>query len=87
MIDPTTPTTAAVPARRIDVSGLPNFGWDERSPVWWGNALLMFIESTTVAILLATYFYLRQNVHEWPPQLLPGTDGLVTFQCATHRIE
>lgn len=66
-IDPTSPTTAVVPPRRIDVSGLPDHAWDERSPVWWGNALLMFIESTTVAILLATYFYLRQNFNLWPP--------------------
>ena len=53
--------------RVLDVSGLPNHGQDSREPVWWGNALLMFIESMTVLLLLISYFYIRRNFTEWPP--------------------
>jgi cytochrome c oxidase subunit III len=51
----------------IDVSGLPRSAIDHRSPIWWGNALLLAIETTMFAILAATYFYLRQNFENWPP--------------------
>ena len=50
-----------------DVSGLPTSAMDEASPLWWGNLLLVFIESTTLAIMLASYFYVRMNFAEWPP--------------------
>ena len=51
----------------IDVSGLPLSAIDHRSPIWWGNALLLAIETTMFAILAATCFYLRQNFENWPP--------------------
>jgi len=53
--------------RALDVSHLPTHAMDEGSPLWWGNLLLMFIETTTLAIMLATYFYLRMNEAQWPP--------------------
>ena len=53
--------------RVLDVSGLPNTAMDAYAPVWWGNALLMMIESMTVLLLLASYFYLRRNFTQWPP--------------------
>src|SRR3954447_19125947 len=53
--------------RVLDVSSLPNTAMDAYAPVWWGNALLMMIESMTVLLLLASYFYLRRNFTEWPP--------------------
>jgi len=55
------------PRATIDVSHLPNSAWDERSPLWWGNLLLALIESSTVLLMLATYFYLRMNERLWPP--------------------
>jgi cytochrome c oxidase subunit I+III len=55
------------PRSTIDVSHLPDSAWDERSPLWWGNLLLTLIESTTVLLMLATYFYLRMNYRQWPP--------------------
>jgi len=58
--------------RTLDVSHLPANGWDENSPLWWGNLLLTFIETTTLAIMLACYFYLRMNEQQWPP---PKTDS------------
>ena len=36
--------------RTLDVSHLPNTAWDEASPLWWGNLLLTFIETTTLMI-------------------------------------
>jgi heme/copper-type cytochrome/quinol oxidase subunit 3 len=60
--------TLNVHGRRVlDVSGLPDSAIDSYAPVWWGNALLIFIESTTVVLLLAIYFYIRRNFTEWPP--------------------
>ncbi|HEX4793330.1 MAG TPA: cytochrome c oxidase subunit 3 [Humisphaera sp.] len=51
----------------LDVSGLPEEGQDSREPVWWGNALLIIIESMTILLLLVSYFYIRRNFTEWPP--------------------
>jgi cytochrome c oxidase subunit 3 len=53
--------------RTIDVSKLPIDALDQPSPVWWGNTLMIFIESMTVILLLAAYFYYRKNFDAWPP--------------------
>jgi cytochrome c oxidase subunit 3 len=53
--------------RVINVSELPVSAMDHRSPMWIGNALLLAIETTMFAILVATYFYLRANFQNWPP--------------------
>ena len=56
-------------APTLDVSTLPPSALDYRSPIWWGNALLLCIETTMFALAVATYFYLRRNYHQWPPPL------------------
>jgi cytochrome c oxidase subunit 3 len=53
--------------RTIDVSALPPHVMDHRSPIWWGNTLLLCIETTMFALLVGTYFYLRMNFEHWPP--------------------
>jgi cytochrome c oxidase subunit III len=53
--------------RRVDVLHLPGHVLDHRSPIWWGNVLLLFIETTMFVLLVASYFYLRLNFDEWPP--------------------
>jgi heme/copper-type cytochrome/quinol oxidase subunit 3 len=53
----------------IDVSELPHHEFDTYDPVWWGNNFLLAIETSMFAILVATYFYLRQNFSLWPPPL------------------
>lgn len=53
--------------RTIDVSQLPEHTLDHRSPIWWGNVLLLVIETVMFGILVAAYFYLRQNFAVWPP--------------------
>jgi cytochrome c oxidase subunit III len=52
---------------RLDVSHLPEWGFGSCSPLWWGNNILLAIETTMFALLAASYFYLRQNFTEWPP--------------------
>jgi cytochrome c oxidase subunit III len=60
-------TTGTHERPRIDVAHLPDIGFDWRSPLWWGNLLGIFIETTTVALLLATYFYVARNFPDFPP--------------------
>src|SRR5215211_6629622 len=60
----------------IDVSELPHHGFDTYDPVWWGNNLLLAIETSMFAILIATYFYLRQNFALWPPPVAQLTATL-----------
>jgi cytochrome c oxidase subunit I+III len=57
---------AAAP-RSVDVSGLPSHAFGHRSPLWWGVLLLVAIESTSMGLMLVSYFYLRGNYAEWPP--------------------
>jgi cytochrome c oxidase subunit III len=57
------------PPPMLDVSHLPEGAFDSASPVWWGNTLLIFIETTTIALLLASYFYCWRNLEHWPPPL------------------
>ncbi len=56
-----------VAPRRIDVSHLPEDAWDSHAPVWWGNLLAILIETSTLAIMLVTYFYIKRNFGQWPP--------------------
>src|SRR5215213_9545209 len=60
----------------IDVSELPHHEFDTYDPVWWGNNGLLAIETSMFAILIATYFYLRQNFPLWPPPLAQLTAPL-----------
>jgi cytochrome c oxidase subunit III len=54
----------------IDVSDLPAVAFDTQAPTWWGNFLMMLIETMTVALLVATYFYTAQQYKQWPPPLV-----------------
>ena len=51
----------------IDVSDLPSTGFDTHSPLWWGNTLLLLIETTMFGILIAAYFYVRMDTSPFPP--------------------
>src|SRR3954463_11462704 len=51
----------------IDVSELAAVAFDSQAPTWWGNFLMMLIETMTVALLIASYFYTAQNYEQWPP--------------------
>jgi cytochrome c oxidase subunit 3 len=60
----------------IDVSELPHHEFDTYDPVWWGNNFLLAIETSMFGILIATYFYLRQNFALWPPPVAQLTATL-----------
>src|SRR6267378_8352827 len=60
----------------IDVSELPHHGFDTLDTVWWGNNFLLAIETSMFVILVATYFYVRQNFAQWPPPLAQLTAPL-----------
>lgn len=62
-------STITLPPKRreIDVSGLPTFAFGNRDTMWWGVWLLVAIEATMFALLIASYFYLRASESEWPP--------------------
>jgi heme/copper-type cytochrome/quinol oxidase subunit 3 len=56
----------------MDVSRLPKHTFDARSQLWWGNIWLLCIETTMFGLIVAAYFYFRQNFYGWPP---PYTDS------------
>jgi cytochrome c oxidase subunit 3 len=55
----------------IDVSRLAPSSVNTHALVWWGNVLMLTIEGTVLALLVAAYFYLRFWLPVWPP---PGAD-------------
>jgi heme/copper-type cytochrome/quinol oxidase subunit 3 len=65
--------------RVLDVSHLPPVAQGPRVTIWWGVLSLIAIEATVFGLMVAAYFYLRQNFAQWPPigtpppSLLPGT--------------
>jgi heme/copper-type cytochrome/quinol oxidase subunit 3 len=38
---------------------------------WWGTAVFMLIEGTTIAACLVCHLYLKQNFPTWPPNTPP----------------
>lgn len=52
----------------IDVSLLPEVVFGHRNVTWWSTVAFMFIEGTTLVLLLASYLYLRLDSAEWPPR-------------------
>ena len=55
----------------IDVSGLSRYNYGPQAPLWWGFVGMIAIESTVIASLIASYFYLKMGSVQWPPA---GTD-------------
>lgn len=62
-----TPSPASTLRPVISVARLPASAVDHRSPIWWGNLLLLFIETTMFVLMVGAYFYVRQNYNVWPP--------------------
>jgi heme/copper-type cytochrome/quinol oxidase subunit 3 len=62
------PTEGAVKRRpELDAATLPDQGFSQHAPIWWGNMLTIGIEVAGFAILIATYFYIRHDFDTWPP--------------------
>jgi cytochrome c oxidase subunit 3 len=51
----------------LDLRQLPDHGFGTRSLTWWGTVGMFAIESTTLAIGGAAYFYLMMQEPHWPP--------------------
>jgi cytochrome c oxidase subunit III len=60
-------TTESTPTPTLDVSDLPAFAFGARTPIFWGVVLLMAIETTMLALMVLSYFYVRGNFTSWPP--------------------
>ncbi len=60
--------------KTLDVSHLPTTGFGSRTPIWWGNALMLTIESAMFAMCAVTYLYLRQAAAQWPPRAVDLPD-------------
>lgn len=55
----------------IDVSPLPDFGFGNRSLLWWGTMGMIAIEGTVFALLMMSYIYLKGRNDHWPPAGVP----------------
>jgi cytochrome c oxidase subunit III len=55
------------PSQTIDVSGLPASEHDTQSPLWWGNTLNLFMETTVFGGLIAIYVTVAMNTDPFPP--------------------
>ncbi|HKG91023.1 MAG TPA: hypothetical protein VKA84_03955 [Gemmatimonadaceae bacterium] len=77
---PQAPSALERPMRIVaDVSELPTVSFGSRNIVWWGQVGFMVVEGTTLAIILASYLYLRRNFESLPPLRTPLPDlGLPT---------
>jgi len=51
----------------LDVSKLPTTLLDGHSALWWGNALLLAIETAMFGILIAIYFSVMMQTEPFPP--------------------
>jgi cytochrome c oxidase subunit III len=56
--------------RSVDVSDLPTIAFGSAATLWWAVVGLLAIEGTALAMVGASYFYLRGVIPAWPP---PGT--------------
>lgn len=69
--DESPPRAGAVLARdttpSIDVSSLPSVVFGKRDKMWWGTAGFMIVEGVTMAVVVASFLYVRLNFDQWPP--------------------
>jgi cytochrome c oxidase subunit III len=61
----------------LDVSRLPTVVFGHRNATWWGTIGFMLIEGTTLALVAASYLYVRKNYQAWPPERTPFPDLLI----------
>lgn len=66
------------PLRAVShVGALPTVTFGQRSLMWWGTLGFMVIEGWTLALLVVSYLYLRQNYETWPPLRTPHPSLLI----------
>lgn len=59
------------------VAALPTVTFGHRSLMWWGTLGFMVVEGWTLALLVVSYLYLRQNYETWPPLRTPHPSLLI----------
>jgi len=82
----TAATEAALPPQTrtreaADLSGLPEWSFGAKSPVWWGTLGFVAIEGTGFVLAIGAHLYLWTQNAEWPlsaapPDPWPGTLNL-----------
>jgi cytochrome c oxidase subunit I+III len=69
---PVMPHAIERPQRAVlDVSDLPTVAFGTRALTTWGTMGFMLAEGMTLAVLAASYLYLRINFETWPPAGTP----------------
>lgn len=58
----------------VDVTELPTIVFGQRGLLWWGTLGFAVIESMTLLLSIASYFYLRRNFQSFPPLGYPKPD-------------
>jgi heme/copper-type cytochrome/quinol oxidase subunit 3 len=56
-----------------DLSALPEYGFDSRSPIWWGTLGFIAIEGMGFALAIGVYLYLYHLNPAWPLSAIPPT--------------
>jgi cytochrome c oxidase subunit III len=51
-----------------NVTELPTVTYGHRSLMWWGTLGFIMIEGSTLFICAMSYFYIRTNFLNWPPE-------------------
>ena len=59
--------------KTLDVRDIPSTLLDYHEPIWWGNLLLLFIETTMFGILVAIYCSVWMNTSPFPPPRVDRT--------------
>ena len=65
------------PSVSIDVSRLPTVVFGSRCIMFWGTLSFMVIEGWTLALVVMSWFYLRQSSVHWPPLRTPHPSLLI----------
>jgi heme/copper-type cytochrome/quinol oxidase subunit 3 len=60
----------------VDVTELPTIVFGRRGLLWWGTWSFAVVESMTMLLSVASYFYLRRNFHSFPPEGFPKPDWI-----------
>jgi heme/copper-type cytochrome/quinol oxidase subunit 3 len=60
----------------VDVTELPTVVFGHRGLLWWGTWSFAVVESMTLVLTAAAYFYLRRNFQSFPPEGYPLPDWI-----------
>ena len=70
-------------ARSSMSASCPRSVFDTKAPLWWGNTLLLFIETAMFGILVAIYFTVMMNTDAVPAAAMSIGCRSFTIRCPT----